>query len=109
MKPLWLMFKNPAVEGDMVGIIFKNGDGKRQEGRTCLFQGACFSLRAGLQIQICWEDKNCGFGTSHAREKLGLDISISPLSPLDLRQDMLTLQMIQLMENLWKKEGLDLR
>lgn len=28
---------------------------------------------------------------------------------LDLRQDMLTLQMIQLMENLWKKEGLDLR
>uniref|UniRef100_A0AAX7TIT1 phosphatidylinositol-4,5-bisphosphate 3-kinase n=1 Tax=Astatotilapia calliptera TaxID=8154 RepID=A0AAX7TIT1_ASTCA len=31
------------------------------------------------------------------------------LSPLDLRQDMLTLQMIQLMENLWKKEGLDLR
>lgn len=77
MKPLWLMFKNPAVEGDMVGIIFKNGDGKRQEGRTCLSQGACFSLRAGLHIQICWEDKNCGFGTSHAREKLGLDISIS--------------------------------
>lgn len=28
---------------------------------------------------------------------------------VDLRQDMLTLQMIQLMENLWKKEGLDLR
>uniref|UniRef100_A0AAQ4QY37 phosphatidylinositol-4,5-bisphosphate 3-kinase n=1 Tax=Gasterosteus aculeatus aculeatus TaxID=481459 RepID=A0AAQ4QY37_GASAC len=27
----------------------------------------------------------------------------------DLRQDMLTLQMIQLMENLWKREGLDLR
>lgn len=27
----------------------------------------------------------------------------------DLRQDMLTLQMIRLMENLWKKEGLDLR
>lgn len=27
----------------------------------------------------------------------------------DLRQDMLTLQMIQLMDILWKKEGLDLR
>lgn len=28
---------------------------------------------------------------------------------LDLRQDMLTLQMIQLMDVLWKREGLDLR
>uniref|UniRef100_A0A3Q1EZR5 Phosphatidylinositol-4,5-bisphosphate 3-kinase, catalytic subunit delta n=1 Tax=Acanthochromis polyacanthus TaxID=80966 RepID=A0A3Q1EZR5_9TELE len=63
MKPLWLMYLNPCIQGDMIGIIFKNGDGE------------CFPL----------------------------------LTLLDLRQDMLTLQMIQLMENLWKTEGLDLR
>ena len=28
MKPLWLMYKNPCAQGDMVGIIFKNGDGE---------------------------------------------------------------------------------
>lgn len=39
--------------------------------------------------------------------KFTFDASLVTL--LDLRQDMLTLQMIQLMENLWKKEGLDLR
>lgn len=28
MKPLWLMYKNPSTQGDMMGIIFKNGDGE---------------------------------------------------------------------------------
>lgn len=28
MKPLWLMYKSPWGQGDMMGIIFKNGDGE---------------------------------------------------------------------------------
>lgn len=82
MKPLWLMYKNTCAQGDMVGIIFKNGDGEiRVQGHTHSVQGS-----------KAWNINT----TFH-----------SP--PLDLRQDMLTLQMIRLMENLWKKEGLDLR
>lgn len=31
MKPLWLMYRNTESQGNMVGIIFKNGDGAIQD------------------------------------------------------------------------------
>lgn len=44
MKPLWLMYKNPIAQGDMMGIIFKNGDGKFQAHKhTVDTQGWHFS------------------------------------------------------------------
>lgn len=29
MKPLWIVYNNKMFGGDLVGIIFKNGDGKQ--------------------------------------------------------------------------------
>lgn len=31
MKPLWIVYNNKLLGGDTLGIIFKNGDGRRNE------------------------------------------------------------------------------
>lgn len=33
MKPLWIVYNNKLMGGDTLGIIFKNGDGRRMRRR----------------------------------------------------------------------------
>lgn len=32
MKPLWIVYNNKLLAGDTLGIIFKNGDGRKNKG-----------------------------------------------------------------------------
>lgn len=43
MKPLWIVYNNKLLLGDMLGIIFKNGDGKGNLSRQLFFL-FCFVL-----------------------------------------------------------------
>nr|ANF99566.1 phosphatidylinositol-4,5-bisphosphate 3-kinase [Haliotis diversicolor] len=43
------------------------------------------------------------------KDDLGQDVSLIYKNGDDLRQDMLTLQMLEIMDNIWQSEGLDLR
>lgn len=38
MKPLWIVYNNKLLVGDMLGIIFKNGDGKRNPSPFQLYE-----------------------------------------------------------------------
>lgn len=83
MKPLWIVYNNKLLVGDMLGIIFKNGDGERNLTSNTF--------------------------KSQLLKVLSLMFPFVFTCFLDLRQDMLTLQILRLMDRLWKEANLDLR
>lgn len=107
MKPLWIVYNNKLLGGDTLGIIFKNGDGMgtqktREVWHERMVGGGEVIGDKGLKSRfIFW-----------AKPFL---LKLTPPSPfpphllIDLRQDMLTLQILRLMDQLWKEANLDLR
>lgn len=78
--PLKLSFQNLDPLGDNINVIFKVTPDFSRMLRSTTFK-------------LCVTN----------------DVSVSPQSGDDLRQDMLTLQMIRIMNKIWIQEGLDMR
>ncbi|CAG2056381.1 unnamed protein product, partial [Timema podura] len=115
MRPLWIVFENDDPYGDDIFIIFKNGDDLRQDMLTLQMIRIMDKLwkNEGLDLKT----EKCRVMDSKMRplwivfendDPYGDDIFIIFKNGDDLRQDMLTLQMIRIMDKLWKNEGLDL-
>ncbi len=56
MKPLWIVYNNKLLEGDTVGIIFKNGDGEIQMAQIIKH---CHKIRLNKLLNICLS-QTCG-------------------------------------------------
>ncbi|XP_022710072.1 phosphatidylinositol 4-phosphate 3-kinase C2 domain-containing subunit alpha-like isoform X2 [Varroa jacobsoni] len=102
-------------ENDRISCLMNSmrviNDELEQNGPLCLPLNPCLEV-AGIDV------KNCSYFTSNT---LPLKVTFKNIEPLaeshevifkvgdDLRQDMLVLQMIRIMDKLWLKQGLDLR
>ena len=92
-RPLWLNWENPDIMSELLftnnEVIFKNGDGVYI--CLCVCVCVCVSIHSCSQHNFLTSNFLCVYLSS------------------DLRQDMLTLQIIKIMENIWQNQGLDLR
>lgn len=90
-KPLWIKFKVDGSSDEVYDVMFKNGDG----GWGPSTDIASYFSGALLTISPHFPSFN---KTPHL-----------PFLRVDLRQDMLTLQLIRIMDQLWKENGMDLQ
>ncbi|XP_028968008.1 phosphatidylinositol 4-phosphate 3-kinase C2 domain-containing subunit alpha [Galendromus occidentalis] len=103
--------ENDRISSLMSSIRVVNEELEEEGGTLCLPLNPCLEV-AGIDV------KNCSYFTSNT---LPLKVCFRNMDPTseahevifkvgdDLRQDMLVLQMIRIMDKLWLKEGLDLR
>ena len=95
MRPLWLNFENLDPLGQPILQIFKNGDGTMLHVKlhTDMYTNSLYTITYTWTLYIV-----------HV-----MFYEHFYLCLLDLRQDMLTLQVMSIMNNLWRENGLDLR